>query len=182
MVTLSPTKKIAITGPESTGKSWLAIQLAEHYRTVYVPEFARGYIDKLDRDYTQQDILEIARGQLALEQERVSSTRNYLFCDTELIVTKIWSLHKYGVCDPYILKHILSNKYDLFLLCDVDLPWEQDPQREHPHLRDWFFDWYQRELEEYGFPYGIIRGMGQQRLERAIAIIDSTLTAEREKR
>lgn len=167
-----------MTGPESTGKSRLARQLADHYNTVYVPEFARGYIDSLGRPYEQHDIVEIARGQLLAEKRAKATANRFLFCDTELIVTKIWSLHKVGSCDPFILENILENRYDLYLLCDIDLPWEQDPQREHPHLRKFFFDWYKKELEGYGFPYEIIRGMGQQRLERAIVIIDSTLTAE----
>jgi len=165
-------KKIAITGPESTGKSLLASQLADHFNTVYVPEFARGYIDSLDRPYEPGDIVEIARGQLGLEQELAPEANRILFCDTELIVTKIWSLHKYGHCDPYILDNIIGNRYDLYLLCDIDLPWEEDPQREHPHLRAYFFDWYKKELEGYGFPYAFIRGMGSQRLEQAISVIE----------
>lgn len=165
-------RRIAITGPESTGKSRLAIQLAGYYNTVYVPEFARGYIDSLDRPYEQGDIVEIARGQLRKEQEMAMKANRKLICDTELIVTKIWSLHKYGSCDPFILENILHNQYDLFLLCDVDLPWEQDPQREHPHLRKFFFDWYKRELDGYGFRYEVVFGMGPQRLERAVAYVE----------
>lgn len=168
-------KKIAVTGPESTGKSLLVKQLADRYETVYVPEFARGYIDKLDRPYQYSDITDIARGQLRSEKELEAMASRYLFCDTELIVTKVWSLHKYGRCDPFILDGILNNRYDLFLLCDIDLLWEQDPQREHPHLRAYFFDWYKQELDDYGFPYEVIRGMGQDRLERAVAVIDRLL-------
>lgn len=168
-------RRIAITGPESTGKSLLARQLASHYGTVYVPEFARGYIDSLNRPYQESDITEIARGQLRMEQEMEAKANKYLFCDTELIVTKIWSLHKYGSCDPFILDNIRNNRYDLYLLGDIDLPWEQDPQREHPHLRKFFFDWYKRELEGYGFRYEVIHGMGQQRLERAIGYVDGLI-------
>jgi NadR type nicotinamide-nucleotide adenylyltransferase len=167
--------KIAITGPESTGKSWLASQLADHYNTVYVPEFARSYIDGLDRPYGHDDIIEIARGQMRMEQEMALKANRILICDTELIVTKIWSLHKYGACDPIILNSIIENQYDLFLLCDVDLPWEEDPQREHPQLRKFFYDWYKRELDGYGFRYEIIRGMGPQRLERAVKLLDGVI-------
>lgn len=165
-------KKIAVTGPESTGKSLLASQLANHYNTLCVPEFARAYIDSLDRPYEQSDIVEIAKGQLRAEKKMEARANRYLFCDTELIITKVWSLHKYGNCDPFIMEKILDKRYDLYLLCDLDLPWVQDPQREHPHLRKYFFDWYKRELDEYGFPYEVIRGMGQERLERAVAVID----------
>ncbi len=165
-------RKIAITGPESTGKSRLCEELAMHYGDVCVPEYARRYIDRLDRPYVQEDILAIARGQLRREREAARRARRILFCDTELIVTKIWSLHKYGRCDPFILEQIPANRYDLFLLCQTDLPWEEDRQREHPHLRDYFFDWYRRELQEYGFPYVVIHGKESQRLSAAIEAID----------
>lgn len=166
-------RKIAITGPESTGKSELAKGLAQHYNGGFVPEYAREYIDLLDRDYTQEDILVIAQNQLEREQEVLEKSREFLFADTELIVTKIWSLHKYGRCHPWIEAEIVNHTYDLYLLCDVDLPWQYDEQREHPHLRNFFFEWYKRALDEYGFPWYIVSGTGKERLENAITIIDN---------
>lgn len=170
-------KKIAVTGPESTGKSFLCHELAKHYQTVFVPEYARSYINNLERDYTEEDILKIAEGQLAWEHKmadeiEMRASRPLFFCDTEFIVTKIWSLHKYKHCHPWILEQIPKNKYDLYLLCDVDLPWEPDPQREHPHLRKYFFDWYVRELEHYGFPYAVVNGMKQDRVKNAVEAIN----------
>ena len=167
--------KIAITGPESTGKSTLSADLAEHYQTVYVPEFARDYIDRLNRPYNQDDILEIAKGQLR-EEKRISGFANKLiFCDTELIVTKIWSDVKYGKCDPWILKNITENTYDLFLLCNIDLPWEEDPQREHPHMREKLLKLYVDELIHRGLPYKVVSGTGEQRLKNAIGFVESVL-------
>ncbi len=173
-------RKVAVTGPESTGKSKLCRDLVHHYKGLFVPEHARAYIDQLERPYRQDDILEIARGQLTIEEKVVEQAgkmqeKTLVFCDTELIVTKIWSLHKYGVCDPWILSQIHDNYYDLFLLCDVDLPWEPDPQREHPELRSYFFDWYRRELERYNFRYEVVNGEGAKRLKNAVCIIDSAL-------
>jgi NadR type nicotinamide-nucleotide adenylyltransferase len=164
-------RKIAITGPESTGKSLLAERLANHYQTKWVPEFARSYIDELKRPYVAGDILAIARGQLDLEQEILKQASNYLFCDTELIVTKIWSEVKYGYCDPWILANIEKNHYHLFLLCDIDLPWVEDPQREHPHLRNKLFDLYFRELTTRNFPFRVVSGTGESRLENAVRLI-----------
>ena len=167
--------KIAITGPESTGKSRLATELAEYYHTVYVPEFARGYIDRLDRPYNQEDILEIAKGQINDEKKWLKKADRLFFCDTELIVTKIWSEVKYGNCDPWILQKIIENKYDLFLLCNIDLPWEADPQREHPHMREKLFSLYHDELTRRGFPFKVVSGLEQQRLMNAIGFVESVL-------
>ncbi len=163
--------KIAITGPESTGKSWLSRNLAENLGGHWVPEYAREYIEALGRPYEYPDLLRIAMGQKGLEMAAVSLNPEWLFCDTELIVVKIWSMHKYGNCDSWILDRIQQSDYDLYLLCDIDLPWEPDTQREHPHLRAWFFEWYKKELEAYGFPYRIISGNGPVRLQRAIRAV-----------
>ncbi len=166
-------KKVAITGPESTGKSTLSRQLAAHYRTEYVPEYAREYVDRLDRHYRQEDILVIAKEQLAMERRAMNQAETYLFCDTDLIVPKIWELYKYFECHPWIIEQIHWNRYDLILLCDVDLPWQPDPQREYPNLRQFFFYWFHRELQAYGFPYRIIRGNEQERLGNAIDAVNS---------
>lgn len=163
---------IGITGPESTGKSALSRQLAQHYQTVYVEEYARAYIGNLGRDYQQEDILHIAKGQLQAQLAARQKANRLLICDTELLVTKVWSMHKYACCDPWILDQIAAYPCDFYLLCDVDLPWEYDKQREHPHLRHFFFDWYRRELDAYGFKYQVISGQGFQRLEAAIQAID----------
>jgi NadR type nicotinamide-nucleotide adenylyltransferase len=167
--------RIAVTGPESTGKSQLASELAGHFNTVFVPEFARGYIDRLDRPYNQQDILEIAKGQIREEKEMLPQAARILFCDTELIVTRIWSEVKYAACDPWILQGIRENKYDLYLLCNIDLPWENDPQREHPHMREKLFGLYVKALTEYGFPFRVVSGSGKERLVNAVRYVDAVL-------
>jgi NadR type nicotinamide-nucleotide adenylyltransferase len=167
--------KIAITGPESTGKSELAEKLAAHYDTLWVPEYAREYIDLLDRPYTREDILEIAKGQLRNENLLAGKASGLFFCDTELIVTKIWSEVKYGTCDPWILEKIAENKYDLFLLCNIDLPWEYDPQREHPHMRSKLFELYRNELETRSFRYFIVSGTGTKRLMNAVGYIEKAI-------
>jgi NadR type nicotinamide-nucleotide adenylyltransferase len=168
--------KIAITGPESTGKSMLAEQLAEHYHTLWVPEYAREYINNLDRPYNQEDILEIARGQIRSETSISLQTGDLLICDTELIVTKIWSEVKYGNCDPWILNMLENHTYDLYLLCDIDLPWEEDPQREHPHEREYLFNLYKEELTGRALPFFVISGVGKKRLNNAIRVIETFFT------
>ena len=165
-------KKVAVTGPESTGKSWLTRKLADYYIAGFVDEYARDFISGLKREYNQEDILTIAQNQIIKESREEKKARGFLFCDTELIVTKIWSLHKYGTVDPWIIRQIEANRYDLYLLCNVDLPWEFDEQREHPHLRNYFFEWYKKELESYGFPFAVVSGIGEQRVLNAVAAVN----------
>ncbi len=166
-------RRISITGPESTGKSALAEALAHHYQTEWAPEFARDYLSRLGRPYTEEDILTIARGQLMEEKRGFEKAVSFLFCDTELIVTKIWSEVKYQRCHPWILETIQTHPYDLFLLCDIDLPWEPDPLREHPDKRRFLYELYLNELTNRKFPFAVIRGTGPARLQNAISAIGS---------
>ena len=167
--------KIAITGPESTGKSTLSEELAAHYQTVWVPEYARTYIGDLNRGYTLEDIEAIARGQIKLEQQLQANATSILISDTDLLVLKIWSEHAFGQCPDFILDNLQQQQYNLYLLMGVDLPWEPDPQREHPHLRQFFYDWYKRELQVLNVPFVEISGEQQQRFANAQQHIDALL-------
>ncbi|HET8572864.1 MAG TPA: ATP-binding protein [Edaphocola sp.] len=169
-----PVKKIVIIGPESTGKSTVAKALAQHFDTVFVPEFAREYIDALGRPYVYEDLWEIARGQLALEEQKAEEARNgLLFCDTDLYVLKVWSEHKYGRCDERILRAIGRRQYDDYLLTDIDLPWVADPQREHPEpeMRQYFFKVYKEIVINSGLPWACLQGNEQERLRQAAAVL-----------
>lgn len=165
--------RIAVTGPESTGKSWLAEQLAAYYHTRWVPEYAREYLRKTGGLYVEEDILSIAKGQLKNEKKMVSGSDRFLFCDTEMLVTKIWSEVKYGRCNPWIIRKFREHRYDLYLLCDIDLPWEYDPLREHPEQRQFLYDLYLKNLYNAVFPFYVIRGTGLARLEAAVQIINT---------
>lgn len=159
--------RIAIVGPECTGKTDLARFLANHYKTQWVPEFARAYIEGLDREYNQQDLIHIAKGQLALEDELAAKANRFLFCDTNLVVIKIWSEFKYGNLAPQILALMNARKYDLHLLTDVDLPWEDDPLREHPDKRQELFDLYEAALKKSKTRFVKIRGDYAERRAKA---------------
>jgi NadR type nicotinamide-nucleotide adenylyltransferase len=165
-------RRISITGPESTGKTTLAQQLAEQYRTVYAPEVARSYLASIGRPYTYDDLLIIAREQYRMEQQMVKKADRYLFCDSDFLVLKIWSLDKFGRCEPWILDRVERHRYDLYLLTDIDLPWEPDPQREDPHRREYLFGLYRAELEGLGVSYEVVSGRQEERLERATRIIE----------
>lgn len=164
-------QKIIITGPESTGKTTLAQQLAQHYQTVWVPEYARDYIDQLNRKYEEDDLLEIAKGQVAREDEIVTKYNpERLVCDTSLLVLKVWSLVKYQRCHPWILEQLDQRKVDLYFLTYFDIPWEADPQREHPHQREKLFQIYERELQNK--PHLIVGGSREERMKTAVQAID----------
>lgn len=165
-------RKIAITGPESTGKSILSEELAAHYKTAWVPEYAREYLEHLGKPYGEHDILLIAKGQLKAEETRLKAAERFLFCDTDFLVTKIWSDVKYNRCDPWILGAVNEHRYDLYLLCSIDLPWQYDPLREHPAQRQYLYDLYLNELKSRMFPFEVVSGEGKNRLDNAVKIID----------
>lgn len=164
--------RVAIVGPECTGKTDLARFLANHYQTQWVPEFAREYLENLNRDYTQNDLTQIAKGQLALEDSLAKNANRFLFCDTNLVVIKIWSEFKYNTCDPEIIKLLQERTYTLHLLTDVDLPWEDDPLREHPDKREQLFTLYKSELQRSNTKFITIRGDYAARRAKALEAIE----------
>ena len=170
---MSKLRKIAIIGPESTGKSELCQHLAFHYQTEWVPEFARFYLDRLDRPYEQHDLKAIAEAQLQWEDDKAEYSNRYLFCDTNLIVIKIWSDHKYGSTDPWIAEQLQDRAYDFYLLNNIDIPWTPDPQREHPTLRKHFFEVYRSYLIDHNLPFSIVSGIEGDRKKSAVDAIES---------
>lgn len=170
---MSPIKKIVIIGPESTGKSTLTKALAKEFDEPWVEEYARQYLENLSRGYDIEDLLIIARNQLALEDEKEKVARQLLFCDTDLHVIKVWSEHKFKKTDPWILEQIRKRTYDLYLLTDIDVSWQDDPLREHPEpaMRKYFFDKYLRIVVDSPVPFVKISGSANQRLQKSIKAI-----------
>ena len=148
-------KRVAILGPESTGKSTLAAALASRFNAPWVPEYARSYLETFGPDYTEDTLLTIARGQQRAEAQASDAQTDWLFCDTEFTVLKIWSEHSYGRVHPWILQQWRQQTYHHYFLTQVDIPWQADPQREHPHLRQFLFDWYYAELTLKGWPFTV---------------------------
>lgn len=167
-------KRILILGPESTGKSTLAEDLAQHFGEPWVPEFAREYLEKIDRPYQFEDLAEIGKGQVKLEDQLAEKAKKFLFCDTDLRVVHIWSEHRFGKTAPWVLEEIQRRTYDLILLTDTDLPWAPDQLREYPELemRQYFFDKYQKLAEQSGFPYLIVSGDREKRFKTAVEAVD----------
>jgi len=175
---VSASKKVAIVGPECTGKTSLANTLATHYQTEWVPEYARGYLDKLAVPYTENDLLRIAQGQMRIEDEFARDANRVLICDTNLIVIKIWSLFKFNACHAWILEEIGKRKYDLHLLTHIDIPWVPDPQREHPNHREQLYALYKQELDSMSVSYVEIKGYDEDRVKASIAAIDKLIANE----
>ncbi len=165
--------RILILGPESTGKSTLAADLAAYFDEPWVPEFAREYLEKLNRAYEYEDLSEIAKGQIALEDELAQKARKFLFVDTDLRVIKVWSEHKFDTVAGWILEEIERRNYSKILITDVDLPWEADPLREHPDLemRQYFLEKYLELAHQSGFPFQLISGDRTDRLDRSVKFI-----------
>ncbi|WP_350286428.1 DUF4301 family protein [uncultured Croceitalea sp.] len=169
--------KIVLFGPESTGKTTLAKQLAAHYNTLWVPEYAREYLqDKWDREQKTcepHDLLPIAVGQMRLENQMSKQANELLFCDTDLLETKVYSEAYYiGHCDPVLEKYALENSYDLYLLTNIDTPWEADDLRDKPNERAKMFAYFKGTLKKYHKKFITLNGDKETRLKTAIAHIE----------
>ncbi|MBO9561468.1 MAG: ATP-binding protein [Niastella sp.] len=176
-------KKVVVIGPESTGKSTLCEQLAAHYATVWVPEYAREYLLKHGAGYQYDDLLTIAKGQVALEEKYLSSLETnkkqppLLLIDTDLYVMKVWCEYVFGQCHSWILDQIVQRDYDLYLLCDTDLPWVKDELREYPDLesRRELYHIYKDIMLNQSVPWINISGDYEQRFQKAVKAVNEML-------
>ncbi len=190
-----PLIKVAVIGPESTGKSTLCELLAQYYNTQWCHEFAREFLLTHGTDYSYDDLLYIAKGQLAMEDEYTQSlvgssesevnssvqdselgtlNSKLLFIDTEMYVMKVWCEFVFGKCHRWVLDQIIERKYDLYLLCNTDLPWVKDELREYPDLktRDQLYHIYKDIMINQSTPWVDISGDYNERLQKAIKAVD----------
>jgi len=191
-------KKFVVIGPESTGKSTLCTQLAEHYHTTWVREYAREYLEKNGMDYTYDNLLTIAKGQIELEEavsyqlsaishqpsaplDRVAQgsqlaahSSQLLFIDTDMYVMKVWCEYVFNKCHSWVLNRIAERKYDGYLLCNTDLPWVSDQLREYPdvEIRNRLYHFYKDCIVNQSLPWVNISGSYEERLEKAINFIE----------
>lgn len=181
-------------GPESTGKSFLCEQLTAHYKTAWCPEYAREYLLKNGMNYTYGDLLTIAKGQLILEENveselvsKMPSDKSHdlihhtpYFIDTDMYVMKVWCEFVFGNCHRFILDQIVERNYDLYLLCNIDLPWVKDELREYPDLvsRQKLYAIYKDILVNQEVPWVEISGQSEERVHRAIKAVDKIIAGE----
>lgn len=171
--------RIVVTGPESTGKTTLAKQLAEIYNAVYIPEFAREYIETLDRKYNIDDVDAIAKHQINDFKQSDSLPNDFFVFDTYLIVTKVWYKWVFNFIPEWLEENIKSSNIDLYLLCMPDIPWEFDPVRENGgENRIKLFEEYKNELENYNFRYSEISGTDENRINSAILAVNELLAGD----
>ncbi len=164
--------KIVLTGAESTGKTILSEALANHYGTIWIPEIARLYVENLDRHYEYDDVLKIAGLQIEAEKN-IKANPSPVFIDEWLLNTKVWIETLYGACPEWIEEHIKSSSIDLFLFCDIDIPWVNDPVRENGgETRVALHEKYLKCYQDYGLPVKIVKGDGEARLINAVRLVD----------
>lgn len=172
--------KVVLYGPESTGKTTLTKQLAAHYKTLWVPEFMREYLEEKWKTEKQlvskEDLLPIAKSQLALEREASEKVDNLLICDTNLLELKVYSEYYYnGFCPEFIRNEAIKDNGSFYLLTYIDIPWEPDILRDRPNDREEMFCIFEAELKKHGFPYKILKGNEKERFDKAVEIIDTLL-------
>lgn len=170
--------RIVLFGPESTGKTTLAQQLAVHFNTLWVPEFMRGYLqqkwDNFQKSIEPEDILPIAYGQMALENKALEEANGVLFCDTNLRELKVYcNYYDAKGCPPEIITATEKNHYDFYFLTDIDVPWEADDLRDRPYDRSTLFCMFETELKEHNLPFAKLTGRPEVRFNQAINILKS---------
>ena len=185
-------KRVVVIGPESTGKSYLCKQLAAHYKTIWVAEYAREYLLKNGTAYSFENLLDIAKGQVAeeeltvdrwlladvsLTEQRSMINGQPVFIDTDMYVMKVWCEFVFEKCHHWILNRIVERQYDLYLFCNIDLPWVKDELREYPDLvsRQKLYNHYKDILINQNVPWVDISGTHQNRLTKAISAVDHLL-------
>jgi len=185
-------KKIVVIGPESTGKSTLCEQLAEHYKTSWCPEYAREYLEKSGTGYNYDDLIIIAKGQIELEElsavscqlseksipnSQLTTHNSLLFIDTDMYVMKVWCEFAFNKCHSWILNQIATRKYDLYLLCNVDLPWIKDELREYPDIgtRNKLYHFYKDIMVNQLVHWVDISGNYEERLQVAINAVEKII-------
>lgn len=170
-------QRISFTGPESAGKTTLARCLARRLDTFWTPEYARYYLRHLAGPYQQKDLLPILKGQLRWEENMATHARGWLFCDTDPLVIKVWSLYGYGDCAPEIAELVKTHRYSHYFVCNIDLPWTEDTFREHPDMEDRkrLLSMYLYELEKLEAPYTLLSGSMEERVEKVMGILKSSI-------
>jgi len=176
-VTARPVPVVVVTGSESTGKTTLAADLARHFGGEFVPEFVRDYADRkiaaTGRPLDASDVEPIARGQIAMHDRVIASARNLVVLDTDLVSTVVYARHYYGDCPAWVEQAARERRGDLYLLCDIDVPWVAGPHRDRPHARAEIHAAFAAALEALGAPVVEIQGGWSERFATAAGAVST---------
>jgi NadR type nicotinamide-nucleotide adenylyltransferase len=165
--------RVTLTGSESTGKTQLAERLARHYRTAWSREFSRAYALHKGAPLEGSDVEPIARGQVRAEDEALGRAHEIVFFDTDLVSTVVYAEHYYGSCPEWVERTARERLADLYLLCDTDVAWVADPQRDRPHAREEIHQAFEQTLDRFGARYVLLQGTWEERASRAVDAIDA---------
>ena len=161
--------RVGVIGPESVGKSTLCRQLSERYDFRWVKEYAREYVEQLDRPYTVSDLDAISRH--LIEQVSTDYDEDVVLFDTELIIMKVWYEHVYQYVPRELEQALRSYPMNMYLILMPDIAAEPDPVRENLQRREDFLNWYVQEVKQTNQPYYLISGQGEARTQAAYEAI-----------
>ncbi len=173
--------KFVLFGPESTGKTTLAKQLAAHFKTDWVPEYMRTYLqekwDNQAEKISTKDLLPIAIGQMASENKLTEKADHFLFCDTNLLELQVYCEYYYnGWCPPEISEAVEKQHYDFYFLTNIDVPWSPDDLRDRPNDRSSLFRKFEKALINRNIPYSILSGSQEERFNSALNIVQKKIS------
>lgn len=167
--------RVTVTGSESTGKTSLAERLARHFDTLWAPEFSREYALQKKAPLDASDVEPIARGQMRAEDDVLRRVRTLAILDTDLLSTVVYANHYYGACPDWVEYAAQGRLADLYLLCDIDVPWVPDPARDRPHARSELHAAFAARLQRYGARCTLVRGDWPERDAIAIAAVEALM-------
>jgi HTH-type transcriptional repressor of NAD biosynthesis genes len=170
-------RRVTVTGSESTGKTWLTQRLARCFDTVWVPEFSRQYALQKAAPLDESDVEPIARGQISAEDAVLARARGLAFLDTDLVSTVVYAEYYYQKCPPWVEHFARKRLADLYLLCDIDVPWIPDPARDRPNARQELHAAFAQRLDQFGAHHTLIRGTWEQREAASIAAVDALIAS-----
>ena len=172
-------KRICLLGAESTGKTTLAAALARAYGTAWNPEYGRPYTEigrPRDAPWTSAEFTHIARMQCWYEDCLAAGARELLFCDTDAFTTAVF--HEVYLGEPtHAFDDLLERRYDLFVVCGLDVPWRHDGIREFEEKRRWMHDRYLERSRASGSPWVLVHGSQEERIAGARAAVDRLLVS-----